>query len=83
MGIVLVASLAVVDISRTTAFLLPALFAGLAILKVSETDANYRRVVLLSSAVSVFWPMYYVGGKSTIWWVYPLPIQMIRLITGR
>lgn len=82
-GIVLAVSLAVVDISRTTAFVLPALFASLAILKESETVENYRRIVFLSSAVSMLWPMYYVGGKSTIWWVYPLPIQVIRLISGR
>lgn len=82
-GVVLGVSLAVVDISRTTAFLLPAPFAGLAILKESETEASFKRVVFLSAAISVLWPMYYVGGKSTIWWEYPLPMQMIRLMTGR
>lgn len=82
-GLVLAVSLAVVDISRTTAFLLPVLFAALAILRASEREESFRRLVFLSAAISVLWPMYYVGGKSTIWWVYPLPMQLIRLATGR
>lgn len=82
-GIVLVVSLAVVDISRTTAFVLPALFAGLRILRCSESEENFRRLILVCAAVSVVWPMYYAGGKSTIWWTYPLPIQVFRLMLGR
>jgi len=39
--------------------------------------------VFLSTLISVLWPMYYVGGKSTIWWVYPLPLQLIRIAMGR
>jgi len=82
-SLVLVVSFAVVDISRTTAFLLPAFFAGLAVLRASEEAFTVRRIVFLSTLVSVLWPMYYVGGKSTIWWVYPLPVQLIRIAMGR
>ncbi len=82
-GLVLLVGHCVVDISRTTAFLLPALFGGLAVLSATESKLMVRRVVFLSSVVSLLWPMYYVGGKSTIWWVYPLPIQLIRLALGR
>lgn len=41
-----------------------------------------HRVALVCLALSAVWPIYYVGGKHSIWWSYPLPVQVIRLITG-
>jgi len=75
----IIGALAVVDITRSMAYLLPALFVAIAILQ-KETSDDLEIVYLISAVISIGWLTYYAGGKSSIWLVYPLPIQVIRWI---
>jgi len=70
-------ALAVVDITRSMAYLLPALFVAVAILE-KETNDQLESFYLLSTIVRIGWMTYYAGGKSSIWLFYPLPVQLIR-----
>ena len=75
----IIGALAVVDITRSMAFLLPALFVAILILN-RETSDDFSTFYLIAASVSLIWLTYYAGGKSTIWLFYPLPIQVIRMI---
>lgn len=76
-GLLLV-SLSVVDVSRTTAYCLPAVFVCLALLSRTESPDTVWRLCCVACLISLLWPAYYVGGKSSIWWQYPLPLQILR-----
>lgn len=73
-------ALGVVDISRTTAFAVPALYIAIRILKNTLTTVELRRYSLIACLGTVFWPTYYAGGVNSIWWVYPLPLQILRFV---
>lgn len=72
------ASLSVVDITRSMAYTLPAVFIALQVLSSVERIEDVRRYALLACLISILWPNYYAGGKHSIWWNYPLPIQIVR-----
>ena len=74
-----IGALAVVDITRSMAYLLPALFVAIAILQ-KETNDDFQTIYLVSAIISLSWLTYYAGGKSSIWLFYPLPIQIIRWV---
>lgn len=75
---IIILALSVVDITRSMAYILPAFFFALRILSLTEKIEDVRKYVLLSCLISILWPNYYAGGKHSIWWNYPLPIQLIR-----
>jgi len=76
-------AVSVVDITRSMAYILPAFFIALKILAAIETKEEIRRLLLIAWLVSLLWPNYYAGGKHSIWWHYPLPIQVVRWVLGR
>lgn len=78
LAIILIVSLSVVDISRSTAYAVPAVFVALLILMRTEEVKHIKSVLELCLALSVAWPAYYAGGDRTIWWQYPLPFQVLR-----
>jgi hypothetical protein len=78
LGFLLAIAMCTVDVSRSTAYCLPAVFVALTVLSRSETPEGLWRLAITSSVLAVLWPPYYAGGKSTIWWEYPLPFQVIR-----
>ena len=44
-----------------------------------NTQSNeIRNILILCFIISFVFPSYWVGGKSSIWWQYPMPIQIIR-----
>jgi len=76
-----VAALSVVDITRSMGYLLPCLLLAVLILwKVQEK--NLLKWIEISAFVSLIAINYGVGGKSSIWMFYPLPVQILRLILG-
>lgn len=77
---ILIASVMVVDVSRTTAFALPALFVALAAIAKHYSASEVRQLTLAAAAVSLLWPMYYAGGQRSIWWSYPMPFQIVRWV---
>ena len=74
-----VAGLAVVDITRSMGYLLPAVLVALLVL-VKEKEIRINSFVMIAALISLLWPAYGAGGNSTIWLFYPFPIQVIRMI---
>lgn len=72
-----VAAMSVVDITRSMGYLIPSLFVALLIL-VKEKEINLRRLTVIAAITSLIFLNYYAGGKSSIWFNYPLPIQVVR-----
>jgi hypothetical protein len=75
---VIVASLAVADVTRSMAYCLPAVFVGLAALSSSEGINQLEQLAAIGAAISVLVPTYYLEGNAGLWWLYPLPMQMAR-----
>ena len=78
LAVLLLVAMGTVDVSRSTAYCLPAIFVSLAALRRTESLDGLWKLAVVACAVSLFWPGYYAGGKSTIWLVYPLPVQVFR-----
>lgn len=74
----LVTALSVVDVSRSTAYCLPAVVVCLSVLGRSERSHDLWRLCCIACCVSLLWPAYYAGGKASIRWQYPLPLQVVR-----
>lgn len=71
--IVIAVALSVVDISRSTAYALPALFLGLHVLSRYLDNREIRTITFASAALALLWPMYYIEGGLV--WIFPLPLQ--------
>ena len=78
----IVAALAVVDITRSMGYLLPSILVAILIL-FKEQEVNLKTYVMFACFVSLIALNYGVGGKSSIWLFYPLPIQLLRFVMGR
>ena len=76
-----IGGIAVVDITRSMAYLLPASLVSIAALArfSPESLTVLSRTALFLSLV---WPVYYAGGTKTVYWIYPLPLQLVRHLTG-
>ncbi len=74
-----IGGLAVVDITRSLTYLLPSLFVALIVVQ-PELKENLRPLMMYIMLINILFVSYYAGGKSTIWWQYPLPLQIIRWI---
>jgi hypothetical protein len=80
MSILIVGSVSVVDITRSMAYLLPSIFIALLLLQRSLSVDELRVLTVVSGISCLLWPTYYAGGQKSIWWSYPLPIQLVRWI---
>ena len=81
-GIILVVSLCVLDITRSMAYALPALFVALDVLAEVESVPDIRRLCRVASLVSILSPNYYVE-KGTMIWNLPLicrPMAISRFL---
>jgi hypothetical protein len=78
LAVVVVAALAAVDVTRSMAYCLPAVFVGLAALSRSEGVKRIEQLAAISAAISLLVPTYYLEGNAGLWWLYPLPIQFVR-----
>jgi hypothetical protein len=68
-------ALMVLDVTRSMAYCLPAVFVATYLLK----DAPWlKRLALWSGIVSFFVPTWYVQGNAMLWYIYPLPLQVVR-----
>lgn len=75
---VMVASLAVADVTRSMAYCLPAVFVAMAALSSSEGIKQIEQLAAIGAAISVLVPTYYLEGNAGLWWLYPLPMQIAR-----
>jgi hypothetical protein len=74
----IVASLAVADVTRSMAYCLPAVFLALAALSSSEGVKQIEKLAAICGVISVLVPTYYLEGNAGLWWLYPLPVQIAR-----
>jgi len=72
------ASLTVVDVTRSMAYCLPAVFVALAALSNSQGIKRVEKLAAISAAISLLVPTYYLEGSAGLWWLYPLPMQIAR-----
>lgn len=78
-AIILLAGVSVVDITRSVVYVLPAIFVALFI--INRYKPGLTGKLLVYAVILCFaYPAYYTGGKSSIWWNYPLPLQLLRFI---
>lgn len=77
-----IASIAVVDVTRSMAYLLPAGLAALAIVHRLAEPKLLRHAVHTAFAVTLIWPLYYAGGSKTVYWQYPLPLVLVGQVVG-
>jgi hypothetical protein len=74
----IVASLAVTDVTRSMAYCLLAVFVALAALNSSEGVKQIEKLAAISAMISLLVPTYYLEGNAGLWWLYPLPMQIVR-----
>lgn len=74
-------ALLVVDVTRSMAYCLPAVFVALSVLSRSEPHQRLERLTAISAAVSLVVPTFYIEGSAGVWWLYPLPVQLGRWIS--
>jgi hypothetical protein len=71
-------ALLVLDVTRSMAFCLPAVFVGIGALRRSESVETVERLSIAAGAVSLLTPAYVVQGSWELYWLYPLPVQLLR-----
>lgn len=76
-----VSAMAITDITRTMAYGLPAVFVAISLLAAGEPVWQIERLALLSGAISFVTPTYYVQGSAGFWWIYPLPVHLVRWLS--
>jgi len=80
-SLILLVGLAVIDITRSVVYIFPAVFIALKIIhKDPIGKLNFKRYLKYALILCFLYPAYYTGGKSSIWWSYPLPIQALRFV---
>jgi hypothetical protein len=79
MGVIIFVAVCVFDMTRSMAYLLPAIFASLVVLQKTQTERTLRYIALGVLVVCLF-PTYYAGGTSDISVFYPMPMQVFRMM---
>ncbi len=72
-------ALSINDITRSMAYLLPAYLLGFRYIH-DKIKNDLPTATFYVAALNIFFVNYVASGKSTIFWIYPLPIQIIRMI---
>ena len=72
------AALAVVDVTRSMAYCLPAVFVALTVLSRSEPIKQLEKLTMIGAVICLVVPTYYLEGNAGSWWLYPLPVQIVR-----
>ena len=69
----------VFDVTRSMAYLLPSIFLSLSILTKTDSENILRSIAFFVLVLSIF-PTYYAGGPNEVHWLFPLPIQILRML---
>ncbi|HWJ97907.1 MAG TPA: hypothetical protein VNQ33_07080 [Acidimicrobiales bacterium] len=81
-GIFALGAIAVVDVTRSASYLLPAGLAAMAIVARLCDRRLLHHTTYAAFALSAAWPLYYAGGAYTMYWNYPLPLVIVRKLAG-
>jgi hypothetical protein len=77
-ALILLIGVSVVDITRSVLYIYPAVFVALLTIHKYADKTTLNRLLWLALILCFAYPAYYTGGKSSIWWTYPLPLQLLR-----
>lgn len=82
--LLIVVAMAVIDITRSMAFILPALFIAIFVIRKlgNESLLTLRKTILLSATISFLYPAYYINGPFQTLWTYPFPLYILRHLFG-
>ncbi|MBS1779071.1 MAG: hypothetical protein JST70_07075 [Bacteroidetes bacterium] len=78
--LIIIVGVSVLDITRSEMYALPSVFISLMIMRDYSNRQTLERILFYALALCFAYPAYYTGGKSSIWWTYPLPLQLLRFI---
>jgi hypothetical protein len=81
MSMIIFVAMSVIDITRSMAYITPAIFISLYIISKVESVCAIRNISFVVLIICLF-PTYYVEGKDRVQLFYPLPLQIIRVITS-
>lgn len=77
LGAATIAAFMVIDVTRTMAYCLPAVFIALRVLRPSESGGKLDKLVKIGGIASALAPTFFVLG-NTVLYLYPLPVEIIR-----
>jgi hypothetical protein len=81
MSIIIFVAMSVADITRSMAYLFPAIFISLYLISKVENKHTIRYISFVVLLLCLF-PTYYVEGEDRVQLFYPLPLQIIRIIAS-
>ncbi len=73
--------IAVLDVTRSMAYLVPAIFLAIKVLREYEDPTSLKRLCLFAALVSVSCPNYYADNFVEVEWLLPLPLSVLRWAT--
>jgi hypothetical protein len=79
-ALIVIVGVSVLDITRSEMYVLPAVFISLMVMRDYSNKQTLERILFYALVLCFAYPAYYTGGKSSIWWTYPLPLQLLRFI---
>lgn len=79
LGLVMLAGLSVMDISRSMAYTFPVVLVALPVWLKHETGIERRQVALLALLLSFAYPAYVIGDFNRVIWQLPMPLQLLRM----
>lgn len=77
-SLILILGLSVVDITRSVVYIFPVVFIALHLINKYSEKEMLHKLLWYALILCFIYPAYYTGGKSSIWWTYPLPLQVLR-----
>jgi hypothetical protein len=82
--LLIVVAMAVIDITRSMAYIFPAMFIAVMIIQKKSTESvhSFRKIMLLATTISFIYPAYYFDGPFQALWTYPFPLYILRLMFG-
>lgn len=79
MSLITLVAFSILDITRSMAYIFPLAIVGYLIISSYESRNNLRYLSLIVLFICLF-PTYYIGGQHTAKWLYPLPLQVLRIL---
>jgi hypothetical protein len=80
-AILITVAMSVFDITRSMAYILPAVFVAVQVLRKVETPADLRVLCIFAAVIALLWPNYYAEYGNHIWWSTPLPLRIMKWLT--
>jgi hypothetical protein len=81
LSVLMLSALAITDVTRTVSYCFPAVFVAISFLAESAPMKQVEKLTMIAGLVSFLVPTYYVQGSTGFWWLYPLPVHVIRWLS--